>query len=115
MPRTQFYLNYIQSDKWYAKRAKIIEKRGYVCESCSSTHQLQLHHLTYDRLGHELDEDLLLLCKACHETADRVRVRQTRYRNARTTYIEKKYGDDPPEGADEEFDEWLERKRESDY
>jgi len=30
-----------------------------------------LHHLTYEGLGRELDEDLRLLCKDCHKEAHR--------------------------------------------
>lgn len=29
--------------------------------------QLEVHHLTYERRGHELDSDLLALCWGCHE------------------------------------------------
>ena len=27
---------------------------------------LDVHHLTYERLGREKDEDLRVLCRACH-------------------------------------------------
>jgi hypothetical protein len=116
MRHTKQYLDYIQSDEWRMRKAIIIEERGYACEECGCTDEhLQLHHLTYDRLGAELDEDLQLLCHDCHEIADEVRVGETIYERAKATYIEKKYDGDPPEDIDEEFDEWLERKREEDY
>lgn len=28
---------------------------------------LEIHHKTYERLGHELDEDLVALCWTCHD------------------------------------------------
>lgn len=27
---------------------------------------MQIHHLTYERLGAELDEDLIAICEKCH-------------------------------------------------
>ena len=30
----------------------------------------QVHHLTYERLGEELDSDLQALCKPCHNLAE---------------------------------------------
>ena len=36
-------------------------------EVCGVKHRLQVHHLTYERLGNERDEDLKVLCWACHE------------------------------------------------
>jgi predicted HNH restriction endonuclease len=35
---------------------------------------LILHHLTYERVGNESDEDLRLLCKECHREAHRVKI-----------------------------------------
>lgn len=29
--------------------------------------RLEVHHLTYERRGHELDSDLVALCWGCHE------------------------------------------------
>lgn len=60
------YQRYIQSDKWKEKRAKIIEERKQ-CEMCDSAENLQVHHLTYKRLGNEDDRDLMLLCQNCHQ------------------------------------------------
>lgn len=41
-----------------------------VCQCCLKLYQdsdLNLHHLTHDRLWNELDEDLVLVCVLCHE------------------------------------------------
>ena len=68
--------------------------------------------------------DLIVLCKSCHEIADRERVqeREARGRAARDsaafhTWMEKKYGEDYEEGPDdaEEFYDWLENKQSSYY
>ena len=60
------YFSYIQSIKWWRK-AKGVKERRKFCESCGTTTQLTVHHLTYIRLGKEKDEDLALLCWPCHE------------------------------------------------
>jgi len=60
------YQKYIQSDKWKEKRERVIKERK-CCEQCGSTENLQVHHLTYKRLGNEDDRDLMLLCQNCHQ------------------------------------------------
>ena len=42
-------------------------ERGFKCERCGSKKDLQVHHKTYKRKGHELPGDVELLCKTCHE------------------------------------------------
>ena len=111
---TREYLDYIASNEWRQRKLKIIKQRGYRCEACGGADgPLELHHMTYDRLGHECDDDLKLLCVPCHQKADAERIAQTRYANALHTYCSKKYGeygDCWPDDAEEEFNEWLERK-----
>lgn len=53
---------------WGALSARIRERDGGRCQICGTSHGcLQVHHLTYDRCpGHELDDDLVLLCANCH-------------------------------------------------
>jgi 5-methylcytosine-specific restriction endonuclease McrA len=60
------YSEYIVSDAWNRKRKKILGQRGNRCEFCRSSKNLQLHHLTYARLGHERASDLQVLCRDCH-------------------------------------------------
>lgn len=50
--------------------------------------ELHVHHLTYERKGHELLEDVLVLCLSCHEEQHpgrrfRDRREQARRRNRR--------------------------------
>lgn len=47
-------------------RNRALMLAGYRCERCDSKRDLQVHHRTYERLGHEWDEDLEVLCDACH-------------------------------------------------
>jgi 5-methylcytosine-specific restriction endonuclease McrA len=60
------YWSYIQSDRWADKRNEI-KKIRKKCEKCGSRKNLQVHHVSYKRLGRERDSDLLLLCVFCHE------------------------------------------------
>jgi hypothetical protein len=128
--RSEFYQAYINSEAWHKLKERIIKQRGYLCQKCgANTVQLELHHLTYDRLGHELDTDLQLLCSWCHVQADQVRravnqaaseerITNARYYNAMDTYIRKVYGahyvDRPRDYMIREFDKWLEEKERED-
>lgn len=62
-----FYLAYFNSPDWRRKRNAALQRAGYRCNRCGSKRDLQAHHLTYDRLGAELDSDLEVLCLICHE------------------------------------------------
>jgi hypothetical protein len=60
------YEQYLQTAHWRARRNTALKRAGYRCSRCSVGRQLQVHHLSYDRLGAELDADLEVLCRGCH-------------------------------------------------
>ena len=63
------YQAYILSDAWRAKAESAKKRAGYRCQLCNSHRdevQLETHHRTYERLGHEDPEDLTVLCADCH-------------------------------------------------
>jgi 5-methylcytosine-specific restriction endonuclease McrA len=68
-----FYVSYLKSPAWQDKRRQALRRAGYRCQACGKRNHLQVHHLTYIRLGHELPTDLVCLCSACHAVADVVR------------------------------------------
>ena len=73
----QAYLDYINSPAWKRRADVAKAKAGYCCERCGRSkysRPLTVHHLNYDRLGHEKDSDLQVLCPPCHEEADAERV-----------------------------------------
>ena len=124
---TAQYLAYLKSPLWNFQRYKALVVAGFRCQKCKKHAVedgvvLQVHHKTYERLGKELPEDLVVLCKECHKEADTERRIQASYKWAATaidTYASKKYGDDwqyyhDEETVEDEFYEWLERK-ERDY
>lgn len=60
------YSDYLRSPYWATRKAQVKRLRNCRCEICASTNHLVVHHLTYNRIGEELDNDLLLLCERCH-------------------------------------------------
>jgi len=60
------YLAYLSSPAWKTRAADARRRAGRRCQLCNRTGELHVHHRTYERLGHELDEDLIVLCSRCH-------------------------------------------------
>ena len=60
------YYSYIKSDKWKKKRLLRIKELGAKCRRCGSDKMVDVHHLTYARLGCEKGKDLTVLCRLCH-------------------------------------------------
>jgi len=61
------YVAYIASDDWRIMRLSILRRSNGVCERCNVKKAKDVHHLTYDRLGHEDPADLLAVCRECHD------------------------------------------------
>ena len=63
------YAAYLRSDTWQSTKRRKLAAVDWRCESCGAEWgliPLDVHHLTYERLGRERDEDLRVLCRACH-------------------------------------------------
>lgn len=112
------YEAYIHSLEWYVVKERAIKAARGRCQRCGAKRDLQVHHLTYERLGHELPQDLSVLCPDCHEAADRKRradQEERHYDNRLNAWATKRYGEEwwlyVDEGqASEEFELWLERQ-----
>lgn len=66
--RKQWYREeYLHSKHWRKTRNRALARSNFMCSNCRATHGLQVHHLTYTHLGHELDSDLKVLCSKCHK------------------------------------------------
>lgn len=66
-----FYNKYLKSPQWAAKRELYFKSFGKYCKACGTTRgPIQLHHLTYDRLGRERLRDLISLCAKCHQEVE---------------------------------------------
>lgn len=74
------YAAYMTSDQWVSVREAALLRAQGECQRCHAWNcTLEVHHLTYDRLGHEASEDLQVLCHKCHEIADVERWGRDRY------------------------------------
>jgi len=65
--RAWYREEYLRSAHWRARRERALQLAGYRCERCGAPAPLDVHHLTYARIGRERDRDLRVLCRACHE------------------------------------------------
>ena len=125
METRRVYETYLKSSRWRNTRVDLMKMRGASCESCEARPlSLEVHHLNYDRLGHELPGDLQVLCKRCHQLADEKRRKdlqrdferqceERRVRNAFETWYEKVHGNSASYATCsdvEDFNDWLERK-----
>jgi len=61
------YHRYINSPEWRARRKTYFQKHPPICARCKTGEHIHLHHMTYDRLGEELDVDMVPLCEPCHD------------------------------------------------
>lgn len=62
------YSTYLLSQHWQDVRLRYRNsKLPQNCYICKSSNNLNLHHKTYKRLGHERLNDLMYLCRDCHE------------------------------------------------
>jgi 5-methylcytosine-specific restriction endonuclease McrA len=66
------YPEYLQSEHWRQTRRRALERAAFHCRICGNgsrrNQPLNVHHLTYERLGQEADSDLIALCRTCHQT-----------------------------------------------
>jgi len=60
------YEAYLKSPAWKSRRVSILQRAAGVCECCKHYEPSEVHHLTYARVGSELDTDLMPVCSFCH-------------------------------------------------
>lgn len=60
------YYEYLQSEEWHNKRISVLERDRHACVLSGRRDKLQIHHLTYDRVGCEELSDLVTLNKTVH-------------------------------------------------
>ena len=65
------YERYIRSAAWRRKANERLEMDGHKCQVCGKT-ATEVHHLTYDRFTCEDMNDLVSLCRDCHEKAEEI-------------------------------------------
>lgn len=66
-PRRADYSQYMKSAEWFHKRQQVILRSDGKCEAIGCTNEaVEVHHMTYQRLGNENLEDLRAVCRECH-------------------------------------------------
>lgn len=63
----QRYINYLQTEHWRWLREDVFERWGRVCINCGSNDQVDAHHMVYRNLTDCTPDDLLPLCRRCHD------------------------------------------------
>lgn len=64
--RNMKYPDYLLTRTWQDTRQIALQWYGFKCQHCDNDKRLHIHHETYERLGEELMDDLIVLCKDCH-------------------------------------------------
>jgi 5-methylcytosine-specific restriction endonuclease McrA len=63
----ELYNEYLASPEWASKRLRVRARDYGRCQLCNSDCFLDIHHLTYNRVGDEALFDLVTLCRNCHD------------------------------------------------
>jgi 5-methylcytosine-specific restriction endonuclease McrA len=61
------YESYLHTVHWLNTASSARNRAGHKCERCGAVGSLEVHHLSYERIGEELPGDLEALCSSCHE------------------------------------------------
>lgn len=77
----------MSSPRWERRKIAFYDKHEKACRACSSKHEIHLHHHTYNRLGHEHDDDLVPLCKTCHFLVHKLHKNSSRSLTSATKYF----------------------------
>jgi ribosomal protein S14 len=61
------YNEYLQSDEWKQKRAKVLARAKHQCEVCGEKAATEIHHLHYKHVFAEFLFELVAVCDDCHQ------------------------------------------------
>ena len=67
--RRDEYQRYLATPQWRARRDKVLQREGFVCQGCLSARATEVHHKNYEHIGAELLFDLVAVCAECHRRA----------------------------------------------
>jgi len=65
--QNKLYSMYLKTPEWKRIATTCKSLVGNKCSRCGSSSNLHAHHLTYERITEELQEDLECLCSICHK------------------------------------------------
>lgn len=80
-PHSDEYRDRLRSPEYREWRLRVMRRLGFQCAGCgrvTTGDNLEVHHYTYERLGHELDGDVCCVCspdtgRPCHAFLDLLR------------------------------------------
>ena len=61
------YSDYLKSRSWKEKRREVLVRDCFKCVDCGAKSSLDVHHLHYRNIFNERLEDLITVCRACHD------------------------------------------------
>lgn len=62
----EMYNEYLDSEKWKAKRERVLQRDDWMCQACLKRQADEVHHLTYEHVFNEPLFDLISICSVCH-------------------------------------------------
>jgi 5-methylcytosine-specific restriction endonuclease McrA len=62
------YADYLKTPEWAKTRDATLRRARYRCQLCNTNRHLNVHHRSYESLGDENWNDLIVLCQECHKT-----------------------------------------------
>ena len=68
------YQDYLNTRHWERTKAALYTRQAKQCARCGSLVSVQVHHLSYDRVGREELSDLEPLCASCHALEHNIEV-----------------------------------------
>lgn len=92
------YEKYLKSGHWKEFRKRFLaRKKPKGCWSCGRKGRLDLHHVTYERLGRERIGDVVAICRTCHDEVHDLHDRgKAKNLQSATDKIRQKYRAQPP-------------------
>lgn len=61
------YYDYLNSKHWKKTRKNFLNKYGWQCKKCGRSQGVLVHHKNYNSVFNEDFNDLLPLCRDCHD------------------------------------------------
>lgn len=74
------YKNYLSSYYWHEVKRAVKLRDRFTCQDCGRRSDIEVHHLTYENRGREMEHlgDLVCLCERCHEKRHKIKTRKKR-------------------------------------
>ena len=60
------YEEYLKTNHWKSIKNRLFYGNKLICSHCKTRYGISIHHITYDNIGNESDNDIVPLCFNCH-------------------------------------------------